>query len=579
MSPNALEVSYIASHLHPAIKSIKCKRSLWSYYFSRYLTQPAHNLLPLSFSSSRITHRNPNVLFLSISSSIALPLSSSINQILVAHIRFFSVKLSDRWTKQQQRTTLPYLVKIADCDDVEVYVETLRLMYCKDLRKKLMKEDVSKVLGILKVSAAIGFDAGILSCLEYLEAAPWAEDEEDKVASLLSEFRLESVGAGEVLKRVSTDVVNGNEEGIDNEEVLLKLNRVVLEGKDEKARREMKGLVSKMLHENSSQNDLRKESLYSACDDCMQLLRHHFLRAADSDLQDCYREVTKGMYGDLGKVMEGYNQWPQNPPKFRVLMEEYISLCKRHDFSYPIYLFCGVFNDPMSLTDEDLYEIRNRWATCFLDLYNLENDYDGGFVISNGETRPPSLTPTATTIVFANFFSNSKRQRLDQIEEKKPLEDSRKLFQRLWTDEDEMELLQVPVRNSSSKPLTIKLLLKSRARSGTTWRQSAVILPLTTKKSTSILVPTLTARYVVVNTAETTTTPTITTTPNTNPAVNANNYSNNCSSNIGNSVAGVIEETMRSCLSPLLKELMTNAMGGPFGARGGGGGGFAMNPL
>ena len=125
-----------------------------------------------------------------------------------------------------------------------------------------------------------------MSCLEYLEAAPWAEDEEDKVASLLSELRLESVGAGDVLKRVSTEVANGNEEGNDNEEVLLKLICVVLEGKDEKARREMKGLVSKMLHENSSQNDLRKESLYSACDDCLQLLRLHFLRAADSDLQD-----------------------------------------------------------------------------------------------------------------------------------------------------------------------------------------------------------------------------------------------------------------------------------------------------
>ncbi|XP_058734197.1 BTB/POZ domain-containing protein At1g63850-like [Vicia villosa] len=137
-----------------------------------------------------------------------------------------------------------------------------------------------------EVSAAIGFDAGVLSCLEYLEAAPWAEDEEDKVASLLSELRLEAVGAGEVLKRVSTEVVHGNEEGNDNEEVLLKLIRVVLEGKDEKARREMKGLVSKMLHENASQNDLRKESLYSACNDCLQLLRHHFLRAAASDLQD-----------------------------------------------------------------------------------------------------------------------------------------------------------------------------------------------------------------------------------------------------------------------------------------------------
>lgn len=136
------------------------------------------------------------------------------------------------------------------------------------------------------MSAAIGFDAGVLSCLEYLEAAPWAEDEEEKVASLLSELRLEGVGAGEVLKRVSVDVTNGVEEANDNEEVLLKLLQVVLEGKDEKARREMKGLVSKMLRENSSQNELRKESLYVACEGCLNLLRSHFLRAAGQDLKD-----------------------------------------------------------------------------------------------------------------------------------------------------------------------------------------------------------------------------------------------------------------------------------------------------
>ncbi|XP_050376494.1 BTB/POZ domain-containing protein At1g63850 [Argentina anserina] len=209
--------------------------------------------------------------------------------ILVAHSRFFAVKLSDRWVKQQRTTpssSPPYNVEIAECDDVEVYIEALRLMYCKDLRKRLMKEDVPKVLGILKVSAAVGFDAGVLSCLEYLEAAPWAEDEEEKVASLLSELRLEGVGAGEVLKRVSLEVANGNEEGNDNEEVLVKLLHVVLEGKDEKARREMKGLVTKMLRENSSHNELRKESLYSACDGCLQLLCHHFSRAAESDLKD-----------------------------------------------------------------------------------------------------------------------------------------------------------------------------------------------------------------------------------------------------------------------------------------------------
>jgi hypothetical protein len=71
--------------------------------------------------------------------------------ILVAHSRFFAAKLSDRWSKQQR--TLPHIVEISDCDDVEVYAETLRLMYCKDLRRRLMREDVNKVLGILKVSS------------------------------------------------------------------------------------------------------------------------------------------------------------------------------------------------------------------------------------------------------------------------------------------------------------------------------------------------------------------------------------------------------------------------------------------
>ncbi|OIV93662.1 hypothetical protein TanjilG_04894 [Lupinus angustifolius] len=255
--------------------------------------RPDRKTLMMQRISEMLGSRSPGNQFNdAVSSDIKLTLSSKDGfsvcmnvhrQILVAHSRFFAVKLCERWMKQQP---LPYDVEIAECDDVEVYIDTLRLMYCKDLKKRLMKEDVSRVLGILKVSSAIGFDAGVLSCLEYLEAAPWSEDEEEKVASLLSELRLEAVGAGEVLKRVSTEVTNGDEEGNDNEEVLLKLIRVVLEGKDEKARREMKGLVLKMLRENSSQNDVRKESLYSACDDCLQLLRCHFLTAATSDLQN-----------------------------------------------------------------------------------------------------------------------------------------------------------------------------------------------------------------------------------------------------------------------------------------------------
>jgi hypothetical protein len=87
---------------------------------------------------------------LTLSSRDGLSLTLCVHRhILVAHSRFFAAKLSDRWSKQQR--TLPHIVEISDCDDVEVYVETLRLMYCKDLRRRLMREDVAKVLGILKV--------------------------------------------------------------------------------------------------------------------------------------------------------------------------------------------------------------------------------------------------------------------------------------------------------------------------------------------------------------------------------------------------------------------------------------------
>uniref|UniRef100_A0A7N2M0H9 Uncharacterized protein n=1 Tax=Quercus lobata TaxID=97700 RepID=A0A7N2M0H9_QUELO len=42
---------------------------------------------------------------------------------------------------------------------------------------------------------------------------------------------------------------------------------------------------------------------------------------------DYYREVKEGLYGDLGKTLEGINQWPSNPQNFKELMDEYIRLC------------------------------------------------------------------------------------------------------------------------------------------------------------------------------------------------------------------------------------------------------------
>lgn len=42
---------------------------------------------------------------------------------------------------------------------------------------------------------------------------------------------------------------------------------------------------------------------------------------------DGYREVKQGVYGAFGRHFEGSNEWPIDPPNFKHLMEEYISLC------------------------------------------------------------------------------------------------------------------------------------------------------------------------------------------------------------------------------------------------------------
>ncbi|WZZ52170.1 hypothetical protein YC2023_052277 [Brassica napus] len=63
-------------------------------------------------------------------------------------------------------------------------------MYYDDLKKKLVGENVIKRLALLKVSAAVSFDEGVMSCLEHLKAAPWSEDKVDIVLACLDELHL-----------------------------------------------------------------------------------------------------------------------------------------------------------------------------------------------------------------------------------------------------------------------------------------------------------------------------------------------------------------------------------------------------
>lgn len=115
------------------------------------------------------------------------------------------------------------------------------------------------------------FELGVMSCLEYLEAIPWSEDEQEEVISQLGRLQLHD-STTEVLLRVSSNPSTATTA----DDIFMNLLSGVLQAKDDKARREMKSLLSRLLKENaldtSSKLDVSKGTLYNLCHGCISSL-------------------------------------------------------------------------------------------------------------------------------------------------------------------------------------------------------------------------------------------------------------------------------------------------------------------
>lgn len=151
-----------------------------------------------------------------------------------------------------------YMVEINECDDVEIYVKTVFLMYCDGLKKKLVGENVIKIVTLLKVSAAISFDEGMMSCLEHLEAATRSEDKEDIVVACLDELILPEDSVNVILREFSSEPKRAK-----TDDILLKLLTDDLQDKYEKPRRKMKVLIFK-----ETDYKVSKNTIYVLCHRC-----------------------------------------------------------------------------------------------------------------------------------------------------------------------------------------------------------------------------------------------------------------------------------------------------------------------
>lgn len=192
-------------------------------------------------------------------------------KVLVDHSSFFAKKLSER-------DSVFACLEIESCEDAEIYVETVGLMYCKDVKQRLMKQSVSRVLRVLKVAELLGFGSCVQSCLDYLEAVPWVgEEEEEKVVSSI--LGLKTEGVAPVLKRVAAS------SSVDPpKETLSRIIELVLRSKEEKSRREMKSIVLKLLREQNGSNvgENFNETIYSSCKSCLDSVLSMF-REGESD--------------------------------------------------------------------------------------------------------------------------------------------------------------------------------------------------------------------------------------------------------------------------------------------------------
>ncbi|KAL5198774.1 hypothetical protein ABZP36_002286 [Zizania latifolia] len=196
--------------------------------------------------------------------------------ILAENSTFFADKLS--------RQSPVSCIEVSDCEDVEIFVETVGLMYCKDVKQRLVKQTVARVLRILKVAESLGFPACIMSCLNYLEAVPWVGDEEENVVSSIRQLHCENYGVSPLLKRVASDLTNPPND------TLAHIIELVLKSSEDRGRREMKSLVLKLLKENNictnGSSDSCVVTFYSSCQNCLESLLNLFRQASDPEFAE-----------------------------------------------------------------------------------------------------------------------------------------------------------------------------------------------------------------------------------------------------------------------------------------------------
>jgi ABC-type transporter Mla MlaB component len=166
-----------------------------------------------------------------------------------------------------------------EVDNVDLFRDAIQLIEFneKDLMRSIMKNGVSHTIDLLEVMCTIKYERGITSCLKYIEAAPWTENEEEKLKILFSKIKLERPIVNDIVLRLNQKAdFASSAEG----DLAVHLIRQIANSSNSSARKDMQSLVNSILCESSVyQKDhtrINRDSLYQLCNSCLSSLKDLF---------------------------------------------------------------------------------------------------------------------------------------------------------------------------------------------------------------------------------------------------------------------------------------------------------------
>ncbi|OQU90655.1 hypothetical protein SORBI_3001G019200 [Sorghum bicolor] len=222
-------------------------------------------------------------------------------------------------------------VDVDGIDNLEAFKEAVELMFEPDAMRWLARAGVSRAIAVLEVSSSIMFDRGIESCLKYIEAVPWNENEEEKLKHVFARCTFDESVCKDVLARLQQQCTSGSED------LTVQLVESITSGTNNGARKEMQSLVSGLLSKSSVYHKdfsgLNKEGLYQICRSCLSSLVELFMEDSEP-VEDAGQAMTTS---DSRPMIERVSKQTENLKwLFDILLnndmaEEYVDMWANQD--------------------------------------------------------------------------------------------------------------------------------------------------------------------------------------------------------------------------------------------------------